>query len=78
MSDPEHPPSRQEVCRTPSRRRPAAKHMSTARQPRSRDACPARQRLLDPDHEAFVDWFVTYWRHHGTQLFAGDTTSREA
>jgi hypothetical protein len=34
--------------------------------------------LLDPDHEAFVDWFVTYWRHHGTQLFAGETTSTEA
>jgi hypothetical protein len=30
--------------------------------------------LLDPDHEAFVEWFVAYWRRHGAQLFAGQTT----
>jgi hypothetical protein len=40
--------------------------------------CPQRQRLLDPDHEAFVDWFVVYWRRHGAQLFTGQTTEKEA
>jgi hypothetical protein len=40
--------------------------------------CPERQRLLDPDHEAFVEWFVSYWRGNGAQLFASQTTSKEA
>jgi hypothetical protein len=79
MSDPEDQPDQREVCRTPSRRRAATKRASArSRQPRSRDTCPERQRLLDPDHEAFVDWFVTYWRHNGAQLFASQTTSKEA
>jgi hypothetical protein len=34
--------------------------------------------LLDPDHEAFVDWFVAYWRRHGAQLLASDTADKEA
>jgi hypothetical protein len=40
--------------------------------------CPQRRRLPDPDHEAFVDWFVTYWRRHGAQLFTSQTTEKEA
>jgi hypothetical protein len=38
--------------------------------------CPKRQRLLDPDHEAFVDWFVTYWRQRGARLLAGQTIEK--
>jgi hypothetical protein len=79
MSEPEDQPNQQAVCRAPSRRRTATKRASArSRQPRSRDTCPERQRLLDPDHEAFVEWFVTYWRGNGAQLFAGQTTSKEA
>jgi hypothetical protein len=78
MSDADELPGQQTECRTPSRRRAAAKRASTTRRPRSRDKCPERSRLLDPDHEAFVDWFVTYWRHNGAQLFASQTTSKEA
>lgn len=78
MSDAEDQPIQREVCRAPNRRRAATKRASTARQSRSRDTCPERQRLLDPDHEAFVDWFVAYWRRNGAQLFAGETTSTEA
>ena len=48
------------------------------RQRQPRDLCPQQRRLLDPDHEAFVDWFVTYWRRHGAQLFAGQPTEKEA
>jgi hypothetical protein len=33
--------------------------------------CPQRRRLPNPDHEAFVDWFVLYWRQRGARLFAG-------
>jgi hypothetical protein len=41
----------------------------------ARDVCPQHRRLPDPDHEAFVGWFVAYWRTGGTQLF---TTEKEA
>jgi hypothetical protein len=78
MSDADDQPSQQEACRAPSRRRAATRRTSTARQSRSRDTCPERRRLLDPDHEAFVDWFVSYWRRSGAQLFAGETPSKEA
>jgi hypothetical protein len=78
MSDAEDQPSQQAACAATGRHRAATKRASTARQSRSRDTCPERQRLLDPDHEAFVDWFVTYWRRNGAQLFAGQTTSKEA
>lgn len=44
----------------------------------ARDVCPQRRHLLDPDHEAFVEWFVAYWRGHGAQLLAGQTTEKEA
>jgi hypothetical protein len=53
-----------------------ANRRPSKRQPR--DVCPQRRRLPDPDHEAFVDWFVTYWRRHGAQLFTGETTEKEA
>jgi hypothetical protein len=36
--------------------------------------CPQRRRLPNADHEAFVDWFVLYWRQRGAQLFAGQLT----
>jgi hypothetical protein len=48
------------------------------RRERSRDLCPERPRLLDPEHEAFATWFVTYWRSHGAQLLADETTTEEA
>lgn len=48
-----------------------------ARRPRSRDTCPRRRRLADPEHEAFVDWFVQYWHRHGTELFAAQNTGEE-
>jgi hypothetical protein len=78
MSNADGKPNQRDICRAASRRRAATRASTRAHRQRSRDACPQRQRLLDPDHEAFVDWFVTYWRRHGTQLFAGETTSTEA
>jgi len=44
------------------------------RQRQPRDLCPQRRRLPNPDHEAFVDWFVLYWRRRGAQLFASQLT----
>jgi hypothetical protein len=78
MSDPENKPNQEGDCAATGRRRTATKRASTARKARSRDTCPERPRLLDPDHEAFVDWFVTYWRRNGAQLFAGQATNKEA
>jgi hypothetical protein len=79
MSDPENQPNQQAACATTGRHRASTKRASArSSQRRSRDTCPERQRLLDPDHEAFVDWFVTYWRRSGAQLFAGQTASKEA
>lgn len=46
-----------------------------ARHVRSRDTRPERARMLDPEHEAFVAWFVLYWRSHGAQLLACRTTT---
>jgi hypothetical protein len=74
----EDQPNQQDACAAAGRRRTATNRAATARKSRSRDTCPERQRLLDPDHKAFVDWFVTYWRRHGAQLFAGQTTCKEA
>lgn len=35
--------------------------------------------MLDPEHEAFVAWFVVYWRSHGAQLLTSKpTTGKEA
>ena len=42
----------------------------------ARDVCPRHRRLPDPEHEAFVEWFVAYWRNGGAQLFT--TTEKEA
>jgi hypothetical protein len=39
--------------------------------------CPQRQRLPDPDHEAFVEWFVAYWRSRGAQLFTDHPAGEE-
>lgn len=73
MSHPdEQPDTTPDICRTPGRCRPANQNGSARRRNvRTRDACPERPRLLDPDHEAFVEWFVSYWRRQGAKLFTG-------
>ncbi len=79
MSDPHEHPGGPAACPAEGRRRPATavgSKRSRRRQPR--DVCPQRRRLPDPDHEAFVDWFVVYWRRNGAQLFTGQTTEKEA
>lgn len=65
-------------CSARSRRRPASarRHTKSLQRP-VRDVCPQRSRLLDPDHEAFVEWFVAYWRGQGAQLFAGQPMTEE-
>jgi hypothetical protein len=79
MSTPEEQPNADpRACPTPGRRRVASARASTRSLPtRSRDVCPTRPRLLDPEHEAFVDWFVAYWRRRGAQLFASHTPGTE-
>jgi hypothetical protein len=73
----EQPNSTPHAYPSPGRRHAVQAHPSTrSRQRRSRDMCPKRQRLLDPDHEAFVDWFVTYWRQRGARLLAGQTIEK--
>jgi hypothetical protein len=76
MSDPRNEHDGQPDCRAQGRRRPDRRGSSRTRQRQPRDVCPQRQRLLDPDHEAFIDWFVTYWRRRGAQLFAGQPTDK--
>jgi hypothetical protein len=73
----EQPTTPPAACPTPGRRHP---NRTRARQrpSRSRDTCPGRRRLSDPEHEAFVEWFVQYWRRQGAELFAEQTTSGEA
>jgi hypothetical protein len=44
----------------------------------ARSACSQRRRLPDPDHEAFVEWFVAYWRRRGSDLFADPSVTKEA
>jgi hypothetical protein len=80
VSTPEEQPNTDpRACPTPGRRRATSARTSTRSLPaRSRDVCTARQRLLDPEHEAFVDWFVAYWRRRGAQLFASHATETEA
>lgn len=79
MNNPdEQPNTSPNACLTSGRRRAPSRARTRSRHTRSRDKCPTRQRLLDPDHEAFVDWFVAYWRRHGTQLLASDTADKEA
>jgi hypothetical protein len=41
--------------------------------------CSPPTRVLSPDHEAFVNWFVAYWRCRGSRVFskrASDEASR--
>lgn len=80
MSNPdEQPDALPDACRASGRHRAAPSRARTrSRRARSRDKCPTRRRLLDPEHEAFVDWFVAYWRRHGAQLLASDTADKEA
>jgi hypothetical protein len=66
------------TCPASGRRRPGrARPNITPNRRQARDICPERPRLLDPDHEAFVEWFVSYWLRQGAKLFTG-TTSEEA
>jgi hypothetical protein len=44
----------------------------------ARSACSQRRGLADPDHEAFVEWFVAYWRRRGSDLFADQSITQEA
>jgi len=79
MSNPREDPGGRAACPARGRRRAAStRGNQRSRQRQPRDVCPQRRRLLDPDHEAFVDWFVLYWRRHGTQLFTHQTTEKEA
>jgi len=74
MSDPRNEHDGQQRCQARGRRRPDRDQSGRIRQRQSRDVCPQRRRLPDPDHEAFVDWFVLYWRRRGAQLFASQLT----
>lgn len=57
-------------CPESGRRRAANARKRTATRTRpSRNRCDAHRRLPDPDHEAFIDWFVTYWHQRGAELF---------
>jgi hypothetical protein len=76
MSSPREPGRPRAACH-PAPRRRSARQRGTVSRRQPRDVCPARQRLLDPDHEAFVEWFVAYWRRHGGQLFATDQANEK-
>lgn len=80
MNRPSEPDRPQAACRATGRRRPGSTQRRGRSHPRRqpRDACPQRQRLLDPDHEAFVEWFVVYWRRHGSDLFSDQPDAEEA
>ena len=79
VSTPEKQPNTNpRACQAPGRRRSASARASTRpHAARSRDTCPARPRLFDPEHEAFVEWFVAYWRRRGARLFASDANGGE-
>ena len=65
-------------CPAPGRRRRGNTCLDVRpRQRQSRDLCPQHRRLPNPDHEAFVDWFVLYWRQRGARLFAGQPTDEK-
>jgi hypothetical protein len=64
-------------CQTPGRQRPGTHRHTTLRR-HARSACSQRRRLADPDHEAFVEWFVAYWRRRGSDLFADSSVTKEA
>jgi hypothetical protein len=55
------------ACTQPGRRRQhPVKRTAPTRRRQPRDVCPQRVQLLDGDHQAFVDWFVSYWRQRET------------
>lgn len=76
MHDEQRPPRHHGDCRAAERRHADRTGRRTGPR-RSRDACPERPRLPDPDHEAFVQWFVAYWRSNGTQLLVGQPNAKE-
>ena len=65
-------------CTTAGRQRPRNTRRPRQPQRRTRSACPPLRRLPDPDHEAFVEWFVAYWRRSGAHLFADQSRTEEA
>ncbi len=74
LSTPRNRRRRPTACDTTGPQEPRlAIHRAGSRQ--ARDVCPQHRRLPDPEHEAFVEWFVAYWRNSGTQLF---TSEKEA
>jgi hypothetical protein len=74
MSDAHEHPPRRGTCRATSRRRAAVSPRDERPRMRpARDVCPRRARLLDPDHEAFAEWFVAYWHQRGAELFSDQT-----
>jgi hypothetical protein len=74
MSDRRNEPYGQQGCHAQGRRRPDRGENERTRRRQPRDVCPQRRRLPNPDHEAFVDWFVLYWRQRGAQLSDGQLT----
>lgn len=80
MSDRHDDPGRRAArgCPTSGRQRPGSTHRPRQLQRQVRSACPQRRRLPDPDHEAFVEWFVAYWRRRGSDLFADQSATKEA
>jgi len=74
---PSEPDGRRAACGTAGRRRSANQRQGACRGRQPRDVCPQRQRLPDPDHEAFVEWFVAYWRSRGAQLFTDHPAGEE-
>lgn len=74
MSDAYEHPQRKGACPAASRRRTVVSRRAERSLMRpARDVCPRRARLLDPDHEAFAEWFVAYWRQRGAELFSDQT-----
>lgn len=81
------PPSCRDVAArraTPGRRQSATANLA-CRQPvrylrssRDRGTAAGSSRPLPPDHEAFVDWFVSYWRRRGARVFAERAPDEEA
>ena len=53
-----------------ARRRGGPRARADLRCPAKRGRACERPRALAPDHEAFADWFVSYWRRRGARVFA--------
>jgi hypothetical protein len=59
-------------------RRPGQPSAPTRRtKRRATSICRQERQLANPDHEAFVAWFVAYWRRRGSDLFADHTLTKE-